>query len=170
MTAIMITTALSFAGGHNSLAAQQSASVRLRGLDGSTVNTEDMRGKILVLAFGGTWVPLASKELPALQKIADRYTPRGVQFFWVSINSDKSGARNSASDAELGEFASKNGLRMKVLRDPEMNAYRSLGLDAVPTLVLIDQEGKVIRRHVGLSLDQPGSYNAVLRDIDQLIR
>jgi len=39
-------------------------------------------------------VPLASKELPALQKIADRYSSRGVQVYWVSINSSKPGARN----------------------------------------------------------------------------
>lgn len=167
-TAAILALAISTAGGIR--VEGQTDSVRLRGLDGSTVDQNTMRGKIVVLAFGGTWVPLASKELPALQKLADRYSPRGVQFFWVSINSDKTGARNYASDSDLTAFAGKNGLKMGVLRDPELEVYRGLGLDALPTVVLFNQEGKVVRKHVGLSPDQPESYNSIMRDLDQLIK
>lgn len=167
-TAALLAIATMIAGGIR--VEGQSDLVRLRGLDGSTVDQSSMQGKIVVLAFGGTWVPLASKELPALQKLADRYSPRGVQFFWVSINSDKTGARNYASDSDLTAFAGKNGLKMGIVRDPELEVYRGLGLDALPTVVLFNQEGKIVRKHVGLSPDQPESYNAIMRDIDQLIK
>src|SRR5262245_58334544 len=83
----------------------------LRSADGRTVNLADAKGKIVVLSFGGTWLPMASKELPALQKLADRYATRGVQVYWVSINSDKQGARNFATDADLQAFAQKNNIR-----------------------------------------------------------
>jgi len=75
--------------------------------------------------------------LPALQKIADRYSSRGVQVYWVSINSSKPGARNYASDADLQAFAQKHNLRVPALRDPDQTAYKSFDLDAVPTVVIM---------------------------------
>lgn len=167
-TAAVLGIALSFAGGHR--VSGQPDSIRLKGLDGSAVDLSEMRGKIVVLAFGGTWVPMASKELPALQKLADRYSSRGVRFFWVSVNSDKTGARNYASDADLTAFAGKSGLKMRIMRDPELEVYRNLGLDALPAVVLIDQQGKVVRKHVGMSPDLPDGYNAIMRDLDQLLK
>src|SRR5215813_2628304 len=117
--------------------AQGSANA-LQTADGNTVNLADLKGKVVVMSFGGTWVPLASKELPALQKLADRYAPRGVQVYWVSINSAKPGTRNNASDADLQAFAQKNGLRVPVLRDPEQKLYKEFGVDALPTVVILD--------------------------------
>src|ERR1051325_3929805 len=121
----------------------QAPPLTLRTVDGGSVNLADSRGKIVVLSFGGNWVPLAAKELPALQKLADRYANRGVNFYWVSINNAKPGAKNYASDADLQAFAQKNGLRLMALRDPEQAAYRAFGMDAVPTVVILDREGKV---------------------------
>ena len=56
----------------------QSPQVSLRSTDGRTVGSADWKGKIVVLSFGGTWVPLASKELAALQKVADRFARPGT--------------------------------------------------------------------------------------------
>ena len=46
----------------------------LRSLDGNIVNLNSQRGKVVVLSFGTKENPLAAKELPALQKLADRYS------------------------------------------------------------------------------------------------
>jgi len=148
----------------------QADKLTLRALDGSTVNLSALRGKVVVLSFGGTWVPMASRELSALQKIADRYTPRGVQFYWVSINSARAGARNYASDADLQAFAQKHQIRMSVLRDPDQDAYQAFGLDALPTLVILDQEGKVARKHVGFGTEQGDSMGVLVRELEQLLK
>ncbi len=148
----------------------QSTQISLRSVDGQTVNLNDLRGKVVVMSFGGSWVPLASKELPALQKIADRFAGRDVQVYWISINSAKPGGRNFASDADLKAFAQKHDLRVTVLRDPDQEAYRAFGLDAVPTVVILDQEGKVVRKHVGFGPDQGESYNKIIRDLEQLLK
>lgn len=146
------------------------AQVSLRNLNGGAVSLADLQGKVVVLSFGGTWVPLASKELPALQKVADRFAGRGVQVYWVSINPNKPGARNYASDADLQAFAQKNGLRVSVLRDAEQAAYREFQLDAVPTVVILDKQGKVARKHVGFNADQGEAYGELIRDLDQLLK
>ena len=148
----------------------QDQSVAFRSVDGGEVRLADSKGKVVVMSFGGTWVPLASKELPALQRIADRYSSRGVQVYWVSINSAKPGARNYASDADLRAFAQKHNLRVTVLRDPDQAAYKAFALDAVPTVVVFDQKGKLARKHVGFGTDQGEAYGEIVREIEQLLK
>ena len=148
----------------------QNERINLRSIDGQDVNLSDQKGKVIVLSFGGTWVPMTARELPALQKIADRFSNRGVQVYWVSINSAKPGARNFASDSDLQGFAQKNNLRLKMLRDPDQEAYRYYGLDALPTLVILDKEGKVARKHVGFGTDQGEAYNQIIRELEQLLK
>jgi peroxiredoxin len=148
----------------------QNPQITLRTLDGRPVASNDLRGKIVVMSFGGTWVPLASKELPALQKLADRYASRGVQVYWVSINNAKPGARNFASDADLQAFAQKHNLRVTVLRDSDQETYRAFGLDAVPTVIVLDKEGKVVRKHVGFGPEQGEAYSDIIRELEQLLK
>lgn len=153
-----------------SAALAQGAPLSLRSTDGRTVNLADLKGKIVVLSFGGTWIPTAQKELPALQKLADRYSSRGVQVFWVSINSTKPGARSYATDEEVQAFAQKNNLRVTVLRDPERTAYGQFGLDAIPAIVILDREGKLARKHTGFGAEQGDGYGDVIRELDQLLK
>jgi peroxiredoxin len=148
----------------------QSQSAVFHSVDGREVKLADQKGKVIVMSFGGTWVPLASKELPALQKIADRYSSRGVQVYWVSINSSKPGARNYASDADLQAFTQKQNLRLTALRDPDQTVYKSFGLDAVPTVVIIDQEGNLAHKHVGFGSDQGDAYGDLIRVIERLLK
>jgi peroxiredoxin len=148
----------------------QSQGIKLRSIDGQDINLSDLRGKVVVMSFGGTWVPMVSRELPALQKIADRFSDRGVQVYWVSINSARPGTRTYASDANIQEFAQKNNLRVKMLRDPDQEAYRYFGLDALPTLVILNREGKVARKHVGFGTDQGEAYNQIIRELEQLLK
>jgi peroxiredoxin len=122
-------------------AVAQAPQISLRSTDGRTVGSADLKGKVVVLSFGGTWVPLASKELPVLQKVADRFASRGVQVYWVSINSNKQGARNFATDEDIQAFAQKNNAKLTVLRDPEQQAYKAFGLDAVPSVLSLGRDG-----------------------------
>jgi peroxiredoxin len=153
-----------------SAALAQTQGIKLREIGGQSVNLSDLRGKVVVLSFGGTWVPMTARELPALQKISDRFSDRGVQVYWVSINSEKPGTRTYASDANIQEFAQKNNVRVKMLRDPDQEAYRYFGLDALPTLVILDREGKVARKHVGFGTDQGEAYNQIIRELEQLLK
>ena len=151
------------------LGAAYAQQVTLQGTDGKSMTTADLKDKVTVLSFGATWVPLAAKELPALQKLADRYAARGVQVYWVSVNSAKTGAKNFATDAELEAFATKRGLKARVLRDPEQAAYRTYGVDALPTIVIL-KNGEVARKVVGFDPDQGEAYAAVMKELDALLK
>jgi peroxiredoxin len=153
-----------------SAAIAQLPQLTLRSVEGQSFNLAASRGKVVVLSFGATWVPLTSRELPALQKLADRYAGRNVSFYWVSINSTRPGARHYASDAELQAFAQRNGWRLTILRDPDQTAYRAFGVEALPTVVIIDAEGQLFGKYVGFDPQQAEAYADVARSLDQLLK
>lgn len=151
-------------------ATAQAPQVTLKTTDDRPVSSSEWRGKIIVLSFGGTWVPLAAKELPALQKLADRYAARGVPIYWVSVNSATLGAKGYSSNEDLSAFAEKNGFRSRVLRDVDRAAYRAFGVDALPTVVILNKDGQVARKLVGFDPDQGEAYAAVMKELEQLLK
>ena len=147
----------------------QGSSLSFKSAAGQTVNVIDDK-KAIVLSFSATWAPLASKELPALQRLADSYAGKSVSVYWVSLNSSKQGAKNFASDADLVAFGSKYGLKSPVLRDPDQAVYKSLGLSAVPSVVVLDRTGRAVLTHIGFDPDQSEPLGVVLKAVDDLLK
>lgn len=161
----------------------QAPPVTLRTTDGRSFDLARSRDKIIVLLFNATWVPMADRELPAYQKLADRYAGRDVDFYWVSTNSANEKEKNSISDAELRAFARNMGLRLPVLRDPDRGAFHAFNLDLLPAIVIIDREGRVCLKVLGF--DPEGAeyydpekmesyttraYDEVIRCLNQLLK
>lgn len=146
----------------------QAPNVTLRGVDGSLFSVAENKGKVIVLSFGATWVPMTSKELPALQKLVNAH-PR-ASFYWVSTNSAKAGEKNFAADADLQAFATRHGLKIPVLRDADRAAYRAFGLTSLPSMIVLDQAGNVKLKYEGFDPDQAEPFGAVGQAINELTR
>jgi peroxiredoxin len=146
----------------------QAPNVTLRGVDGSSFSVAENKGKVIVLSFGATWVPMTSKELPALQKLVNAH-PK-ASFYWVSTNAAKAGEKNFAADADLQAFATKYGLKIPVLRDADKAAYRAFGLTSLPSLIVIDQAGNIKLKHEGFDPDQAEPFGDVSQVINQLTK
>jgi len=117
------------------------AEFSLRSIDGQTVTSQSLRGEVVVMAFGASWLPLSRAQLQGVKKLANQYADRGVVVYWVSTESENSKAKNYASDAQLRAFAKKYGLDVTVLRDPDMVAAKKLGVDELPSVVILDKQG-----------------------------
>jgi peroxiredoxin len=124
-------------------AAQPSADFVLRSIDGQTVTADSLRGEVVVMAFGATWLPLSRKQAQGVRKLADNYAKRGVVVFWVSTESESPKSKNYASDEQLRQFSRKNELNVTVLRDPDGKVTKDLGVDQIPAIVIIDKQGNV---------------------------
>ncbi len=75
--------------------AQNRVDFSLRSIDGQTVTSNSLRGEVVVLAFGASWLPLSKTQLQGVRKLADEYSNRGVVVYWVSTESE---------DLEVKEF------------------------------------------------------------------
>ena len=95
----------------------QSPEFSLRALDGPPVSSESLRGEVVVLAFGASWLPLTRNQMESLKKLADQYAGRGVAVYWVSTESDSAKSKNFADDNQLRDLGRR--YKITVLRDPD---------------------------------------------------
>src|SRR6266850_2700838 len=113
----------------------------LRSIDGQTITSNSLKGEVVVLAFGASWLPLSKTQLQGIRKLADEYANRGVVVYWVSTESEDPKSKNYASDDQLRAFAQKYGLKVTVLRDPDGTTSKKFGVDQLPSIVIIDKAG-----------------------------
>jgi len=102
-----------------------------RALDGEAVTSESLRGEVVL--------PLTRNQMEAVKKLADQYAGRGVAVYWVSTESDSAKSKNYVSDEQLRELARK--YKVTVLRDPDGVVSKRLGVDQLPSVVIIDKHG-----------------------------
>jgi len=165
LTAVMTLLATSVALAQNPARADFS----LRSIDGQTVTADSLRGEIVVLAFGASWLPLSKTQLQGVRKLADEYSSRGVVVYWVSTESDDSKSKNFASDEQLRSFANKYGLKVTVLRDPDGAVSKKFGVDQLPSVVILDKQGNMVDGPIG-GLDPSGNLAAQLASrLDKLL-
>ena len=136
-------------------------SFSLRSIDGQTITSDSLRGEIVVLAFGASWLPLSKTQLQGVRKFADEYSDRGVVVYWVSTESEDPKSKNYASDQQLRAFAEKHGLKVTVLRDPDGTVSKKLGVDQLPSILILDKEGNVSGPPIG-GIDPNGNLAAQL--------
>ena len=58
----------------------------LHTLDGQTISTESLRGKVLILTFWATWCEPCRKELPLLSAYAAAHAQQGLQVLGFSLD------------------------------------------------------------------------------------
>lgn len=150
-------------------AAQNRVDFSLRSIDGQTVSSDSLRGEVVVLAFGASWLPLSKTQLQGVRKLADEYSNRNVVVYWVSTESDDSKSKNYASDQQLKAFSQKYGLNVTVLRDPNGVVSKKFGVDQLPSIVILDKEGNTSGAPIG-GLDPTGNLAAQLAPrLDKLL-
>jgi peroxiredoxin len=120
------------------------ADFSMKSIDGQTVTSESLRGEVVVLAFGASWLPLSRTQLQGIRKLADEYSGRGVAVYFVSTESEDPKSKNFASDEQLRAFSQKYGLKVTILRDPDGDISKKLGIDQLPTIVILDKQGNVV--------------------------
>jgi peroxiredoxin len=133
----------------------------MRSADGQTISSQSLRGEVVVLAFGASWLPLSKTQLQGVRKLADEYSDRGVVVFWVSTESEDPKSKNYASDDQLRAFAQKYGLKVTVLRDPDGVISKKFGVNQLPSTIIIDKQGTVVGEPIQ-GLDPNGNLTGQL--------
>jgi len=126
-------------GGEGSLA----PAWKLQDLAGKTVSSEDFKGKVVVLDFWATWCPPCRAEIPGLIDLQKTYEKRGLMVVGVSLDQDGVDAVRS--------FVKKYGMNYPVLVGDDKIQRAFGGFDAIPVTLVIDREGHIVKRHLGLT-------------------
>jgi thiol-disulfide isomerase/thioredoxin len=110
-------------------------------LDGRTVSSEALRGKVVLVNFWATWCGPCRAEIPDLIRLQEKYRDRLVV---LGISEDEVGV-----DAVKAFVAAQKMNYAVAMTTPELRkVFR--GVVALPTTFVIDREGKLAQKHVGL--------------------
>jgi alkyl hydroperoxide reductase subunit AhpC len=129
------------------LAQNRAPEFSLRAIDGDNVTSERLKGQVVVLAFGASWLPVSRNQIEVVKKLGDDYAGRGVVAYWVSTDSESAKSKNYASDDQLRALARK--YKVTVLRDPDGVVSKRLGVDQLPSVVILDKQGNLSGAPIG---------------------
>src|SRR5436309_2183371 len=149
------------------LSQNQTSDFSLRAIDGPPVPADGLRGELVVLAFDASWLPLTRSQMEGLKKLADQYAGRGVAVYWVSTESESPKSKNYASDDQLRELARK--YKLTVLRDPDGAVSKRLGVDQLPSVVILDKQGNVSGEAIGGMDPNSGLPTQLAARLDKLL-
>ena len=113
----------------------------LNSLDGKPLTLADARGKVVLLNFWATWCGPCRAEVPDLVTLQQRYEGR---LEVIGLNVDDEDA------AEVQKYVDENGINYPVAMTPDKVREEYGGIAALPTSFLVDTEGRVVQKHVGL--------------------
>ena len=158
VVATVSVVALAVAQGNRSgarLAGQVAPEVALPLLGGGKSSIQ--KGKVTVVDFWATWCAPCRASMPRVQSVWREYAPKGVDLYSVDTD-DPSPDR----DAQVSEFLMQNRLTFPVVLD-DGSAERAFSIVSLPTMMLLDREGKIVWSHVGaLNASREGDLRAAL--------
>jgi len=95
----------------------------------------------VLVDFWATWCPPCKKMIPGLIELQQEYGEQGFEVVGISL--DEGGA------PAVKAFNEKYGVNYtSLLSNAEvLNAFG--GIQSIPTSFLIDQEGRIVSKHVG---------------------
>ncbi len=119
-------------------------------LSGQTVTLEQYRGKVVLLDFWATWCPPCRMTIPQLIKLQEKYRDEGLVILGISIDDPR-----QISDNDLRYFKKMNKINYLVLRSNRkvMQDYFAGERLSVPTMFIVDRNGKIKDKIVGYAPD-----------------
>ena len=106
----------------------------LKTLEGETVHLSDYRGQAVLLNLWATWCPPCRAEMPAIQKMYEKYKDQGFIVLAVDMT-----YQDVASDVE--PFVQDYGLTFPILMDTTGQAASLYELRSLPSSYFIDRDG-----------------------------
>ncbi len=117
---------------------------KLKDVDGNVISSESFKGKVVVVDFWATWCGPCRVEIPGYIALQKKYGKDGLVIIGVSCDQDKHAAQT------VKDFVKKQGLNYQVVMGDEDVQAAFGGMDAIPTTFIIDRQGQIRDRKVGV--------------------
>lgn len=115
-------------------------SFTLNTLDGESVSTDSLRGKVLYVDFWASWCGPCKVSFPDMHALQEEFGEEKLQVIAVSVDNNPDDARR---------FVSRFEPNFLVLSDPDGAIAERFSIPAMPTSFLIDQQGNIRHMHKG---------------------
>jgi peroxiredoxin/Tfp pilus assembly protein PilF len=109
-------------------------------LDGTFITSEDLRGKVVLLDFWGTWCGPCVAAVPKLRDWSRRMEKSPFVLLSISTDSD---------EPVLREFVAKHKMQWPQVWDERHEFARKCQVESYPTYLLVSHEGEILYRTRG---------------------
>ena len=117
------------------------ADVVMKDVDGKTISTASLKGKVVIVNFWATWCPPCRAEIPDLVKLQDKYRDK-LQIIGISDDDDP--------PAVVKKWADAHGMNYPIVMSNDAIRKAFVGVRALPTSFILNPESKMMIRHVGM--------------------
>ncbi len=109
-------------------------------LDGKTITTKELAGKVVIVNFWATWCAPCRAEIPDLVKLQDQYRDQLVIIGVLS--EDEPGPH-------VSRFAADYKMNYPIVPETKELAAAFPGIYALPTTFMVGPDLKMMRKHIG---------------------
>jgi peroxiredoxin len=123
----------------------------LEDISGKSLSLSDVKGKVVIVDFWATWCKPCLMSIPELVDLQTKYKAKGLVVVGISVDDEK-----DVSKGMLVAFKEEKRINYPILRANDkvyMDYFGRTKGFSIPTLFVIDREGKVRNRFVGF---EPG--------------
>ncbi len=110
--------------------------------DGNTVDLDKYRGKVVLIQYWASWCEPCKTDMSVLKDMAIRYGTKGFEVIGVNLDT---------SIEEMKSYLGQNPLPWKQIHEDgglDSRPASELGIHMLPTMILVDQDGKVVNRNI----------------------
>lgn len=116
-------------------------SFRLPALDGGELGSVDFPGQVVLLDFWATWCVPCRAQKAVLEEVVPEYPEDALHVLAVDVGEEAALVREHVAD-EPSPFP--------VVLDRDTSFFTSLGLFSLPSLLVLDAEGRLVEQVTGV--------------------
>ena len=124
-------------------------------LDGTKMSSKDLAGKVVVLDFWATWCGPCKAEIPHYIEMQRDLEEKGMVIVGVSLD--------RAGPEVVKKFQTEYGINYPLIMGDSNMVDAFGGIEAIPTTFIIDRNGQVRDRKVGLT--DPAEYRLKIESL-----
>lgn len=114
---------------------------------GNTVDTKEMKGKVIWINFFATWCSPCKQELPVLENnIMEKYKDN-TDFVLVVLGREH-------DMEEMKKYAKETNLNLPFAPDPGRKIFNMYASQSIPRNVIIGKDGKIAVQSIGYSVEE----------------
>ena len=111
-------------------------------LDGTTLSLSAYRGRVVLIQYWATWCEPCKLDMTTVKQLQAKYAKQGFAVIGVDLDGDRALADN---------YVRANPVPWKQIYEPgglDSRLAQELGIITLPTMILVDREGKVLNRNI----------------------
>jgi thiol-disulfide isomerase/thioredoxin len=130
---------------------REAPNVTFKSLDGSDLDLRSLRGKVVVVNFWATWCEPCQIEIPWMIGFQQEYGPRGFTIVGVAMDDEgKSVVQPFVNTKTFDVDGRKMAMNYPIVLGNDEVAQKFGGLIGLPTSFVIDRNGKIVKKYLGL--------------------